>query len=175
MAEFLGLAGSKFKVRVSSIFRGPPPAPTPPSPPAIPYWCNSTIRFLTSSHYPFFTLVACTACLLQLKLNLTCFLQPNISSPLLSLQMKDRWESNINVWLPCMYSQKWICYFQNRMFCLPVPTLIYLWEINIFPVSVCLFCCREICRPILGKYKSLTVTWMWKLGLRLCNSQKRNT
>ncbi len=35
------------------------------------------------------------------------------------------------------------CYFQNRniMFCLPVPTLIYLWEIYIFPRSVCLFCC----------------------------------
>jgi hypothetical protein len=28
MAEFLGLAGSKFKVRVSSICRGPPPEVT---------------------------------------------------------------------------------------------------------------------------------------------------
>ncbi len=36
-------------------------------------------------------------------------------------------------------------YFQNRiiMFCLPNPTLIYLWEIYIFPGSVCLFCCRK--------------------------------
>ncbi len=25
---------------------------------------------------------------------------------------------------------------------------------------------EEICRPILGLYKSLTDTWMWKLGLR---------
>jgi hypothetical protein len=24
-----------------------------------------------------------------------------------------------------------------------VPTLIYLWEIYIFPGSVCLFCCRK--------------------------------
>ncbi len=33
-----------------------------------------------------------------------------------------------------MYSQNWNCYFQNRinMFCLPVPTLIYLWEIYNF-------------------------------------------
>ncbi len=33
--------------------------------------------------------------------------------------------------------------FQNRilMFCLPIPTLIYLWEIYIFPGSACLFCC----------------------------------
>jgi hypothetical protein len=32
-------------------------------------------------------------------------------------------------------------YFQNRiiMFCLPIPTLIYLWEIYMFPGSVCLF------------------------------------
>ncbi len=51
-----------------------------------------------------------------------------------SLQMKDRWESNTNVWFPFMYSQKWNCYFQNRiiMFCLPVPTLIHLWEIYIY-------------------------------------------
>ncbi len=54
-------------------------------------------------------------------------------------------------------------------------TLVYLWEIYIFPGSVCLFCCREICGLILGIYKSLTDTWMWKLGLRTCNSQKRNT
>ncbi len=48
--------------------------------------------------------------------------------------MKDRWEYNINVWFPFMYSQKWSCYFQNRiiMFCLPVPTLLYLWEIYIY-------------------------------------------
>jgi hypothetical protein len=40
------------------------------------------------------------------------------------------------------------------MFCLPVPTIIYLWEIYIFPGSVCLFCCREICGLILGVNKS---------------------
>ncbi len=69
--------------------------------------------------------------------------------------------------------------FQNRiiMFCLPVPTLIrvYLWEVYIFPGSVCLFCCRKICEPILGIYKSLTDTSMWKLGLRPRDSQKRKT
>ncbi len=64
-------------------------------------------------------------------------------------QMKGRWESNINVWFPFMYSQKWNCYFQNSiiMFCLSVPTLIYLWEIYIFPGLVCLFCCRKVCGP----------------------------
>jgi hypothetical protein len=44
----------------------------------------------------------------------------------------------------------------------------------IFPGSVCLFCYREICGPILGIYKSLTDTLMWKLGLKPRNSQKRN-
>jgi hypothetical protein len=34
---------------------------------------------------------------------------------------------------------------------------------------------EEICRPILGLYKLLTDTWMWKLGLRPRYSQKRNT
>ncbi len=36
--------------------------------------------------------------------------------------------------------------------------------------SVCLICGRKICGPILGIYKSLTDTWMWKLGLRPRNS-----
>ncbi len=46
----------------------------------------------------------------------------------------------------------------------------------IFPGSVCLFCCRKICGPILEYiYKSLTDTWMWKLVLRPHNSQKRNS
>jgi hypothetical protein len=46
-----------------------------------------------------------------------------------TLQMKGRWEFNVNVWSPFMYYQKWNYYFQNRikMFCLPVPTLIFLW------------------------------------------------
>ncbi len=89
--------------------------------------------------------------------------------------MKGRWQSNINVCFPVMYSQKWNCYFQNRIivFCLPVPTLIFLWEINIFPGSVCLFCCSEICGLILGIHKSLTDTWRGKLGLRPSNSQKK--
>jgi hypothetical protein len=34
---------------------------------------------------------------------------------------------------------------------------------------------QEICGPILGIYKSLTDTWMWKFGLRPRHSQKRNT
>jgi hypothetical protein len=36
------------------------------------------------------------------------------------------------------------------------------------------FLLEEICGPILGIYKSLTDTGMWKLGLRPRNSQKRN-
>ncbi len=36
------------------------------------------------------------------------------------------------------------------------------------------FLLEEICGLILGTYKSLTDTWMWKLGLRPRNSQKRN-
>ncbi len=36
------------------------------------------------------------------------------------------------------------------------------------------FLLEEICGPILGIHKSLTDTWMWKLGLRPRYSQKRN-
>ncbi len=42
----------------------------------------------------------------------------------------------------------------------------FFWAIYIFPRSVCLFCCRKIGGPILGIFKSLTETWMWKLRLR---------
>jgi hypothetical protein len=47
------------------------------------------------------------------------------------------------------------------MFCLQDITLIYLWEIYIFPGLVCIFCCRELCGLILGIYKSLPDAWMW--------------
>jgi hypothetical protein len=50
-----------------------------------------------------------------------------------------------------------------------------MWAIYIFPRSVCLFCCRRICGPILGIYKSLTDTWMCKLGLTPRNSFSGNT
>ncbi len=36
------------------------------------------------------------------------------------------------------------------------------------------FLLEEMCGPILGIYKSITDTWMWNLGLRPRNSQKRN-
>ncbi len=73
---------------------------------------------------------------------------------------------NINIWFPFMFPQKWNCYFQTRiiLFCLPVPNS-YICEIYIFPGSDCLFSCREICGQILGIYKSITDTCMWKLGL----------
>ncbi len=57
----------------------------------------------------------------------------------------------------------------------PISTFMRLWAIYIFPGSVCLFCCRKIRGPILGIYKSLIDTWMWKLWLRPRNSQNRNT
>ncbi len=43
---------------------------------------------------------------------------------------------------------------------LPAPAIIFtfMWllAIYLFPQLVCLFCCREICGPIWGIYKSLT-------------------
>ncbi len=42
-----------------------------------------------------------------------------------------------------------------------------LCELKYIPWSVCLVCCRKINGPIVGIFKSLTETWMWKLGLRL--------
>ncbi len=41
--------------------------------------------------------------------------------------------------------------------------------------SVCLFCCSKIGGPIVAIYKSLTDTWMWKLGTRPRSFISRNT
>ncbi len=90
----------------------------------------------------FETLTLYESALLEKKMQNLCNFAKNSKY---ALQMNGRWESNIIFCFPFMYSQKWNCYFQNRiiMFHLPVRTLIYLWEIYIFPKSVCLCCCRK--------------------------------
>jgi hypothetical protein len=52
--------------------------------------------------------------------------------------------------------------------------LMCLWAIYIFTWSVHIFSCSGIGRPIVGKYKLLTDTWMWKLRLRPSNFFSRN-
>ncbi len=96
-----------------------------------------------------------------------------------TLQMKGRWESNINVWflipIDVFPEIKLLFPKQNYNVLSPISFTYLSVRDYIFPRSVCLFCCREICGPILGIYirKSLIDTWMGKLGLRPRNSQKK--
>ncbi len=68
-----------------------------------------------------------------------------------------------------IYSQK-----RNIGVSVPISTFMCLWANYMFPRPVCLFSWRKYveCRPILRLYKSLTYTWMWKLGLRPRYSRK---
>ncbi len=68
------------------------------------------------------------------------------------------------------YSQK-----RNCAASVPISTFMCLCVIYIYPRSICLFCCRKICGPILCIHKSLSDTWMWKLGMRPRCSFSGNT
>jgi hypothetical protein len=86
-----------------------------------------------------------------------------------TLQMKGRWESNINVWFQFMFSQKWNCaawLFPKQDYNVLPPNIhIHVSVTNLYiPRISMLFCCSQIGRVILGIHKSLTDTWMQDLG-----------
>ncbi len=73
-----------------------------------------------------------------------------------TLQMKGRWESNINVWLWFMYSQKWNCAassFPKQNYNVLSPNFHIHVSVsdsyNVFPGSVYLLCSIQIGRTIL--------------------------
>ncbi len=89
----------------------------------------------------------------------------SLSSPCPGPHCKDKMPKILN-----KYSQK-----KNIGASVPISTFMCLWANYIFPRWVCLFCWRKyVRRLILGIYKSLKDTWMWKLGVRPRYSQKRN-
>jgi hypothetical protein len=53
-------------------------------------------------------------------------------------------------------------------------TFMCLWAVYIFLGSVNIISCSRIGRLNVGIYKSLTDTWIWKSGLRPCNSFSGN-
>jgi hypothetical protein len=71
--------------------------------------------------------------------------------------------------IPFMYS-----FSGNWAASVPFSTLMCLWAIYIFSESVHIFSCSRIGRSIMGIHKSLTDTWMWKLGLWQRNSFSGN-
>ncbi len=89
--------------------------------------------------------------------------------------MKGRWESNIhlNVWFSFMYSQKRNCYFQSGIICNVLSPSSYT-HISVRDLYISRIWLQGNMWTDLGN-KSLTDTWMGKLELRPCNSQKRNT
>jgi hypothetical protein len=89
----------------------------------------------------------------------------------IALQMKGRWESNINVWFPFMYSHKWNCaasLFPEQNYNVLSPSfythIISVDRFMYFQDRSVYFAAAKLCGHILGKYKSLThecMNWDW--------------
>ncbi len=87
---------------------------------------------------------------------------------LVRLQMKGRWESNRNVWFPEIKllnpKLNYNVLSPNSYTHISVRDLQYISKTGL-PILL-----QEKCGLILGIYKSITDTWMWKLRLRPRNS-----
>ncbi len=88
------------------------------------------------------------------------------------------WETE-QIFINCKWISSSLCTLQRTYLCIPFLGIVR--PQSQFPHScVCErfkipsigphFSCSRIGRPIMGIYKSLTDTWMWKLGLRPHNS-----
>jgi hypothetical protein len=92
-----------------------------------------------------------------------------------TLQMKGRWVSNINVWFPFMYSQKWnwaASLFPKQNYNVLSPnsyTHISVRDLYISRIGLSILLQPNVWTDT-GNIKSLTDTWMWKLELRPRNS-----
>ncbi len=83
-------------------------------------------------------------------------------------------EGKVAFVLPILHCKELRSMYSQKSNCAEFSTFMCLWAIYIFPSSVHLFSCRRIGRPIVRIYKSLTDTWMWKLGLRPRNFTSGN-
>ncbi len=80
-----------------------------------------------------------------------------------TVQVKGRWESNINVCFRFMYSQKWnwaASLFPKQNYTVPSPNLHIHVSVSVLytvipriGLPVCLLCCSQVGRPILGIFK----------------------
>jgi hypothetical protein len=58
----------------------------------------------------------------------------------------------------CVFPERKLLFPKQNFNVLPPSSFTYISVRDSYPGSVCLFCCRKICGPILGIYKSLTDT-----------------
>ncbi len=76
-------------------------------------------------------------------------------------------------WVHCNENPIYV-FSEKELQGLSLSTVMCLWAIYIFPRSVHIFSCSRIGRSIVEIFKSLTDTWMQKMGLRPSNSFSGN-
>jgi hypothetical protein len=164
----------------------PPPSPPPPPPPLSTTPPHENLKLSIKIFSPRAVISQKQTIFprnIQLRKELTWYLEKwKMSSSkyftkiaTIAFWHKKTWRYEIKswlwIWIWKKYSQERNCTLSHNV------NIMCLWAIYIFPRFVCLFCCRKICGPILGKYLNRSQThecgnWDWSRAIPFLGMHK---